>query len=52
MSKLTSRIVTMILVVAALATFTMSASADGNPGAGCPCDTELYGTINGEIYFE
>jgi parallel beta-helix repeat protein len=52
MSKLTSRIVTMILVVAALAAFTTSASADGNPGAGCPCDTELYGTINGEIYFE
>ena len=52
MSKLTSRIVTMILVVATLAAFTTSASADGNPGAGCPCDTELYGTINGEIYFE
>lgn len=52
MSKLTSRIVTVIMVVAALAAFTMSASADGNPGAGCPCDTELYETINGDIYFE
>ena len=52
MNKLTSRIVAMVLVMAALAAFTTSASADGNPGAGCPCDTELYGTINGEIYFE
>ena len=46
------RMVTMMLLVVALAASATSVSAAGDPGAGCPCDTELYGTINGDIYFE
>ncbi len=43
-------IVTVAMLV--LAAFIISASAQGNPGAGCPSETKYYGTIHGGIYFE
>lgn len=44
--------VTVAMVVVALVAFTTSASAQGDPGAGCAAVTKYYGTMNGSIYFE
>ena len=53
MNKLISAMVTAAMVVVALAAFTTSSSAQGDPGCGCIADTKLYGTdFNGSIYFE
>jgi hypothetical protein len=49
------RVIPIVLIaVLVLAAFSMpmSASAQGNPGAGCPAETKYYGTIHGGVYFE
>jgi len=50
------RIGTATLVIAiailALAAFSTSVSAQGNPGAGCNATTKFYGNITGGVYFE
>ena len=46
-------IVIAAIVVLALAAFSiMPVIAPGDPGAGCTCDTKLYGTIEGGVYLE
>ena len=47
-------ILIVLTAVLALAAFSMPipVSAQGNPGAGCPAETEFYDTLHGGVYFE
>ena len=50
--KIAPIVITAIVVLALAAFSIIPVSAPGNPGAGCTCDTKLYGTIDGGVYFE
>jgi hypothetical protein len=52
MNKSISKMMIAVMVLVALAAFTMPASAQGDPGCGCVADTKLYGTMNGSVYLE
>ncbi|MFZ2070971.1 MAG: CARDB domain-containing protein [Halobacteriota archaeon] len=44
--------VAIVVMIAVTAFCVVPVIAPGNPGSGCTCDTKLYGTIHGGIYFE
>ena len=50
--KITPIVIAAMVAIVALAAFSTPVSAPGNPGAGCTCDTKLYGNTTGGVYFE
>ena len=52
MKKNISGLIITLMILIALAGITMPVNALGDPGGGCDCDTKLYGTINGGVFFE